>query len=92
MQGLAALLVPAVLMLFAVAMDRVQCRIDRLSVSPAHVDEFLADAHDEAVNNLAKTGLPAALDELRDRRAGRDDILTGSGETDLHATPSFRAS
>ncbi|HMS77671.1 hypothetical protein [Gordonia sp. (in: high G+C Gram-positive bacteria)] len=92
MQGLAALLVPAVLMLFAVAMDRVQCRLDKLSVSPAHVDEFLADADEEDVNNLAKAGFPAALDELRDRRAGRDDHLTESSETDLTITRAFRAS
>ncbi|MBM7368389.1 hypothetical protein [Gordonia hydrophobica] len=65
MQGLAGLLFPAVLMLFAIAMDKVQNSLDRLSVSRAHVEEFLADAD---VSNLAKDGLPSALDELRTRR------------------------
>ncbi|EGD55080.1 hypothetical protein [Gordonia neofelifaecis] len=68
MQGLAGLLFPAVLMLFALAMEKVQDSLDRLSVGPAHVEEFLESADDAAVSNLAKDGLPAALDELRSRR------------------------
>ena len=68
MQGLAGLLFPAALMLFAIAMDKVQAGLDRLSVSRAHVEEFLADADDTDVSNLAKDGLPSALDELRSRR------------------------
>lgn len=69
MQGLAGLLFPAALMLFAIAMERVQNGLDRLSVSRSHVEEFLADADDTDVSNLAKDGLPAALDELRGRRS-----------------------
>ncbi|AUH67730.1 MULTISPECIES: hypothetical protein [Gordonia] len=69
MQGLAGLLFPAVLMLFALAMERVQAGLDRLSVGPAHVEEFLEAADETDVSNLAKDGLPAALDELRSRRS-----------------------
>ncbi|WP_132992408.1 hypothetical protein [Gordonia zhaorongruii] len=69
MQGLAALLVPPVLMLFALAMERVQAGLDRLSVGRAHVEEFLDTADETDVGNLAKDGLPAALDELRQRRS-----------------------
>ncbi|NLG46502.1 MAG: hypothetical protein GX543_08540 [Gordonia sp.] len=68
MQGLAVLLFPVALMLFAVAMDRVQTGLDRLSVRPEHVEEFLEDADATDVHNLANDGLPAALDELRSRR------------------------
>lgn len=71
MQGLAGLLFPAALMLFAIAMDKVQNGLDRLSVGRAHVEEFLADADDTDVNRLAKDGLPSALDELRSRRTAR---------------------
>ena len=78
MQGLAVLLFPPVLMLFALAMEKVQAGLDRLSVGRAHVEEFLETADATAVDNLAKEGLPAALDELRTRRSnneGDDPVL-----------------
>ncbi|MFT4042817.1 MAG: hypothetical protein QM673_06590 [Gordonia sp. (in: high G+C Gram-positive bacteria)] len=69
MQGLAVLLFPAVLMLFALGMERVQVRTDRLTVSRDHVEEFLQNADATDVDTLAREGFPAALDELRERRA-----------------------
>ncbi|MFW0793615.1 hypothetical protein AAFP30_07375 [Gordonia sp. CPCC 205515] len=69
MQGLAALLFPAVLMLFALAMEKVQARIDRHTVSADHVEEFLESADAGHVDTLAKEGFPAALDEFRSRRS-----------------------
>lgn len=69
MQGLAVLLFPPVLMLFALAMEKVQNGLDRLSVGRAHVEEFLDAADETDLGNLAKDGLPAALDELRQRRS-----------------------
>ena len=63
-------------MLFAVAMDRVQCRLDKLSVSPAHVDEFLADA-DERTSTICKAASRPHSMNSATRRAGRDDHLTG---------------
>ncbi|MDY6810574.1 hypothetical protein GIY30_20610 [Gordonia sp. HNM0687] len=84
MQGLAALLFPAVLMLFALAMEKVQTRIDRLAVTQDHVEEFLESAGAAQVDTLAKEGFPAALDEFRSRRmpdtagAGRDAALSAS--------------
>ena len=72
MQGLAVLLFPPVLMLFALAMERVQNGLDRLSVGRAHVEEFLETADATDVDNLAKDGLPAALDELRNRRSNNE--------------------
>ncbi|MCK0439263.1 hypothetical protein MUG78_07245 [Gordonia alkaliphila] len=74
MQGLAVIVFPFLLLLFALAMEKVQAGLDRLSVGRAQVDEFLESADETDVSNLAKTGLPAALDELRSRRSGaRED-------------------
>ncbi|MEZ5212379.1 MULTISPECIES: hypothetical protein [unclassified Gordonia (in: high G+C Gram-positive bacteria)] len=72
MQGLAVIVFPFLLMLFALAMEKVQHNLDRLTVGGGQVDEFLESADDTDVSNLAKTGLPAALDELRNRRRGTD--------------------
>ncbi|MFM9376965.1 hypothetical protein [Gordonia sp. VNK21] len=69
MQGLAVIVFPFLLMLFALAMEKVQGSLDRLSVGPAQVEEFLEGADATDLDNLAKDGLPAALDELRNRRA-----------------------
>ena len=68
MQGLAVVVYPFILLLFALAMERVQNNLDRLSVGRAQVEEFLENADDTAVGNLAKDGLPSALDELRTRK------------------------
>ncbi|MFC0313370.1 hypothetical protein ACFQNE_13130 [Gordonia phosphorivorans] len=73
MQGLAVIAFPFLLLLFALAMEKVQANLDRLSVGRAQVDEFLESADETDVSNLAKTGLPAALDELRNRRSGSRD-------------------
>ncbi len=78
MQGLAALLFPGVLMLFALAMEKVQTRIDRLAVNRDDVIEFLETAQPEHVDTLANEGMPAALDELRNRRVGRPDSADGT--------------
>ncbi|MFT3716257.1 MAG: hypothetical protein QM774_10000 [Gordonia sp. (in: high G+C Gram-positive bacteria)] len=68
MQGLAVVVFPFLLMGFALAMERVQNSLDRLSVGRSQVEEFLETADDTDVENLAKDGLPSALDELRTRR------------------------
>lgn len=68
MQGLAVIVFPFVLMLFALAMERVQQNLDNLTVGRAQVDEFLESADDTDVSNLARDGLPSALDQLRRRR------------------------
>jgi hypothetical protein len=68
MQGLAVIVFPILLMLFALAMEKLQTSLDRLTVDSGQVDEFLERADSTDVKNLAETGLPAALDELRNRR------------------------
>ena len=69
MQGLAVLLFPAVLMLFALGMEKVQAWTDRVTVNRDDVEEFLESADAENTQTLAREGMPAALDELRNRRA-----------------------
>lgn len=68
MQGLAVIAFPFLLMLFALVMERVQKSLDRLSVDSGQVDEFLEQADSTDMQNLAQSGLPAALDKLRTRR------------------------
>ncbi|NMO03151.1 hypothetical protein HH308_18215 [Gordonia sp. TBRC 11910] len=69
MQGLAALLFPAMLMLFALGMEKVQTRIERSTetVSGDQVEEILQAAQSQAspLDDVSPT-----LDELRSRRAG----------------------
>ncbi|MDR2280828.1 MAG: hypothetical protein LBE07_08255 [Gordonia sp. (in: high G+C Gram-positive bacteria)] len=89
MQGLAALLFPPVLMFFALAMERIQTGLDRLSVGRAHVEEFLETADETDVGNLAKDGLPAALDELRQRRSndlGGEPVLPAESDARTRAS------
>lgn len=69
MQGLAVIVFPFLLMGFALAMEKVQGGLDRLSVGRAQVEEFLESADATDLDNLAKDGLPAALDDQRSRRA-----------------------
>jgi hypothetical protein len=70
MQGLAVVLFPVLLMLFALAMERVEVRLSRLSVREEDVDEFLESASNAEVTALAKTGLPDALARFHRRRGG----------------------
>lgn len=82
MQGLAALLFPAVLMLFAMAMDKVQARLDRLNVTRDDVEEFLETADAADLDTLAREGFPAAHDELRNRRVTKHETATGQLDAD----------
>ncbi len=68
MHGLAVLLFPAVLMLFALAMEKMESQIDDVSVNRDQVEEFLESAAPEQMVTLAEDGFPAALDEFRSRR------------------------
>jgi hypothetical protein len=79
MQGLAVVLFPVLLMLFALAMERVEFRLRRLTVREQEVQEFLDQASHAEVATLAQEGLPRALARfhLRRKRGGtEDDTLT----------------
>ncbi|CRK54552.1 conserved hypothetical protein [Rhodococcus sp. RD6.2] len=68
-------LFPVLLMLFALAMERVEFRLRRLTVREQEVQEFLDKASHADVAALAEEGLPRALARfhLRRRRGISDD-------------------
>ncbi|QBJ96981.1 hypothetical protein ERC79_14240 [Rhodococcus sp. ABRD24] len=68
MQGLAVVLFPVLLMLFALAMERVEFRLRRLTVREQEVEEFLDQASQAEVATLASEGFPHALARFNRRR------------------------
>lgn len=89
MQGLAVILFPVLLMLFALAMERVEFRLRRFSVRQQEVEEFLDQASHDEVAALAQEGFPHALDRFHLRRkgaAGNEPRPTG-----IHAVGSGQA-
>ncbi|MBC2641612.1 hypothetical protein ACFTWF_08900 [Rhodococcus sp. NPDC056960] len=76
MQGLAVVLFPVLLMLFALAMERVEFRLRRLTVRQQEVEEFLDQASHDEVATLAHEGFPHALARFHRRRKGRADFET----------------
>lgn len=75
MQGLAVVLFPVLLILFALAMERVEFRLRRLTVREQEVQEFLDKASHADVATLANEGLPRAMARfhLRRRRGADED-------------------
>lgn len=69
MQGLAALLFPAALMLFALGMEKVQARVERTSeaVSDDQVDQILHVAQTQTA--FFDEPSHQSFDDLRSRRA-----------------------
>ena len=86
MHGLAALLFPAVLMLFAMGMDKLQARVDRVSVSNDEVDEFIDRTGSQNAGKPTRDSAPAELHELRFHRFDHDSA------TSDHAASPQRAS
>jgi len=80
MQGLAVVLLPVLLILFALAMERVEFRLRRLTVREQEVEEFLDQASQSEVATLASDGFPHALARFNRRRRRSDD-----GEDDIQA-------
>ncbi|MET8795269.1 hypothetical protein ABZV91_02210 [Nocardia sp. NPDC004568] len=68
MQGLAVVLFPVVLMLFALGMERVENRLRKLLEPDEEVQAYLDKASNAEVNELTKLGLPAAVARMRRRR------------------------
>ncbi len=64
MQGLAVVLFPVLLMLFALAMERVEFRLRRLTVRQQEVEEFLDQASHDEVVTLAHEGFPPRIGTL----------------------------
>lgn len=65
------LLIPLLLMVFALFMERVENRLKTHTVSEADVQEFLDTARPEEVNTLIREGWTRAFDKFRLRRRPR---------------------
>lgn len=72
-ESLLVIVFPVLLMLFALAMERLESRLKRLSVEEDEVGEFLDSATTAEVDTFVREGLPRALTmfRLRRRRPGR---------------------
>ena len=68
MQGLLVVLAPAVLMLFALAMQRLEARLGKSNPREDQVEEFLLNANSKEIGALVEDGLPEALDIFDVRR------------------------
>ncbi|EFV14329.1 hypothetical protein [Segniliparus rugosus] len=71
MQGLLVVLAPVMLMLFALAMQRLEARLGKSNPSNPRedqVEEFLLNANSEEIGALVEAGLPEALDIFDVRR------------------------
>ena len=66
-------LFPVLLMLFALAMERVEFRLSRLNVREQEVQEFLDQADSTDVATLAKGSMPDALARFHLRRSKSAD-------------------
>ena len=65
------LLIPLLLMVFAVLMERVENRLRSPAVSEGEVEEFLDQARPDEVNTFIRYGWSRALDTFRLRRRPR---------------------
>ncbi|WP_407442556.1 hypothetical protein [Rhodococcus sp. (in: high G+C Gram-positive bacteria)] len=90
MQALAVVLFPVLLTLFALAMERVESRLSRLSVREDEVEEFLDQADQGDVAALAREGFPRALARFHRRR--RRGSTETEGSTSHHGLGTRRAS
>jgi hypothetical protein len=71
MTVLFVLLFPALLMVFAVLMERLEARLHNVSVTEDEIEEFLDQAQPDEVNTFIREGLGRALDVFRLRRRPR---------------------
>jgi hypothetical protein len=74
------LLFPLLLLVFAVLMERVEARLQNVSVTENEVEEFLDQARPDEVNTFIREGLGRALDLFRLRRRPRRSRRAKSGE------------
>ncbi|MDJ0359348.1 hypothetical protein [Rhodococcus sp. H29-C3] len=78
MHGLAVVLFPVLLMLFSLAMERVEGKLSKLAVREHDVEEFLDQASSSEVATLANDGFPNALAKLNDRKS-RPHVVKDAG-------------
>lgn len=85
------LLIPVLLMVFALLMERLENRLHTSTMSEQDVEEFLEQAQPEEVNTFIREGWSRALDvfRLRRRRHGsRSAAVNGKRSTGRARTPS----
>ncbi|WP_430335469.1 hypothetical protein [Rhodococcus sp. ACT016] len=90
MQGLAVVLFPVLLMLFALAMERVEFRLRRLTVREQEVAEFLDQASQDEVATLASEGFPHALARFHRRRKRGGPTDSDDADRDTTTAESAR--
>lgn len=73
-------LFPVLLMLFALAMERVESRLSRLTVREQEVQEFLDKASTAEVAALAQDSFPEALARFHQRRDPEGELRSGEGQ------------
>jgi len=66
------LLIPLLLMVFALLMERVENRLQAASMSEHDVEEFLDSAQPDEVNTFIREGWTRALSRFRLRRRPRE--------------------
>lgn len=83
--------VPALLMLAALGLGRLEAELTPGATAVADVDEFLQRAGGANVHTLAAEGMPEALEYLHRLEAARtpDVALTGRNGGPRHVAPSF---
>ena len=64
------IIIPLVIMLFALGMERVEARLKNLTIRENEVEEFLEQAQPDEVRALAGYGIGRALELFRLRRGG----------------------
>ena len=67
--------VPLLIMLFALAMERVESRLRNVAVHENEVEEFLEQARPDEVRALYGSGIGRALELFRLRRLGRATMV-----------------
>jgi hypothetical protein len=80
MEGLAVMLSPVALIVFAIGMERFEARLARLALPEQDVSRFLDHANTEEVAALADKGLPDALERFN-RRMGRSEQTSDTSAT-----------
>ena len=68
------IVVPIVIMFFALFMERVEAKLRHVAVQENEVEEFLESARPEEVKALYGHGIGRALELFRLRRRGRGNV------------------
>nr|WP_040794056.1 MULTISPECIES: hypothetical protein [Nocardia] len=74
MQGLAVVLFPMALMIFALGMERLENRLRKLLEPDPEVQQYLDKASNAEVDELTELGVPAAVAKMRKRGSARGDL------------------